>query len=256
MTNPDSILKSRDITLPTKEHLIKATVFPVVMYGCESWSIKKAEYRRIDVFGLWCWRRLLSVTWTARRSNLFILRRPVLGVHWKDWCWGWNSDTLATSCKELTHWKRPWCWDGLRAGGEGDDGEWNGWMASPTQWMWVWASFRRWWRAGKTGVLQSLRLQWVRHYWVAEQEQQPHFYEGILSMSYPLHFYMNFKISLFLQDYVICEKWYLHFFLSTVNTFIYFVCLSVLIRTSIPMLTRSRKSVHLCLVPNIRRKTF
>ena len=88
MTNLDSMLKSRDITLPTKIHLIKAVVFPVVMYGCESWTVKKAECWKIDAFELWCWRRLLRVPWTARRS--------VLGVHWKDWCWSWNSNTLAT----------------------------------------------------------------------------------------------------------------------------------------------------------------
>ena len=76
MTNLDSILKSRDITLPTKVHLVKAMVFPVVIYGCESWTIKKAERQRIDAFELWCWRRLLRVPWTARRS--------VLGVHWKN----------------------------------------------------------------------------------------------------------------------------------------------------------------------------
>ena len=83
MTNLDSILKSRDITLPTKVCLVKAMVFPVVMYGCESWSIKKAECRRIDAFELWCWRRLLRVPWTAWRSHQFILK-SVLGVHWED----------------------------------------------------------------------------------------------------------------------------------------------------------------------------
>ena len=83
MTNLDSIFKSRDITLPTKVHLVKAMVLQVVMYGCESWTVKKAEHRRIDAFELWCWRRLLRVPWTARRS--------VLGVHWRDWCWSWNS---------------------------------------------------------------------------------------------------------------------------------------------------------------------
>ena len=84
MTNLDSVLKSRDITLPTKVCLVKAMVFPLVMYGCESWTIKKAERLRIDAFELWCWRRLLSVPWTARRSNQSILRRSVLAVHWKD----------------------------------------------------------------------------------------------------------------------------------------------------------------------------
>ena len=84
MTNLDSIFKSRDITLPTKVHLVKAMVFPVVMYGCESWTIKKAECGKIDAFELWCWRRLLRVPWTARRSNQPNLRRPVLGVHLKE----------------------------------------------------------------------------------------------------------------------------------------------------------------------------
>ena len=84
MTNLDSILKSRDITLPTKVHLVKAMVFPVVMYGCESWTIKKAEHQKIGAFELWCWRRLLRVPWMARRSNQSILRRLILGVHWKD----------------------------------------------------------------------------------------------------------------------------------------------------------------------------
>ena len=123
----DSILKSRDITLSTKVHLVKAMVFPVVMYGCESWTIKKAEHWRIDVFELWCWRRLLRVPWTERRSNQSILKKSVLNIHWKDWCWSWNSHTLATWCEELTHLKRPWCWERLRAG-EGDNRGWDGWM--------------------------------------------------------------------------------------------------------------------------------
>ena len=84
MTNLDSILKSRDITLPTKVHPVKAMVFPVVMYGCESWIVKKAERRRIDAFELWCWRRLLRIPWTAKRSNQSILKKSVVGVHWKD----------------------------------------------------------------------------------------------------------------------------------------------------------------------------
>ena len=84
MTNLGSISKSRDITLPTKVHLVKAKVFPVVMYGCESWTIKKAEHQRIDAFELWCWRRLLRVPWTARRSNQSILKKSVLNIHWKN----------------------------------------------------------------------------------------------------------------------------------------------------------------------------
>ena len=84
MTNLDSILKGRDTTLPTKVHFVKAMVFPVVMYGCESWTVKKAERQRIDAFELWCWRRLLRIPWTARRSNQSILKESVLDVHWKD----------------------------------------------------------------------------------------------------------------------------------------------------------------------------
>ena len=168
MTNLDSIFKSRDITLPTKVHLVKATIFPVVMYGCESWTVKKAESWRIDALELWCWRRLLRVPWTARRSNQSIQRKSVLGVHWKDWCWSWNSNTLATSCEELTHWKRPWWWEGLRAGGEGDDRGWDGWMASPTQWAWVWVNSRSWWWTRRPGVLWFMGSQKVGHDWATE----------------------------------------------------------------------------------------
>ena len=84
MTNLDSILKSRDIVLPTKVPLVNGMVFPLVMYGCESWTIKKAEHQRIDAFELWCWKRLLRVSCTARRFNQSILKKPVLNTHWKD----------------------------------------------------------------------------------------------------------------------------------------------------------------------------
>ena len=127
-------------------------VFPVVMYGCESWTVKKAECRKINSFGLWCLRRPLRVPRTARRSNQSILKE-ILGVHWKDWCWSWNSNTLVTWCEDLTHLKRPWCWERLRAGGEGDDRGWDGWMASPTRWTWVWVDFGSWWWIGRPGVL-------------------------------------------------------------------------------------------------------
>ena len=121
MTNLDSILKSRDSTPLAKVRLVKAMVFPVVMYGCESWSIKKTERRRTDAFELWCWRRLLSVPWTARRYNQSILKEISLEFHWKDKYWSWNCDTLATWCEELTPWKRPQCCERLKAGAEGDD---------------------------------------------------------------------------------------------------------------------------------------
>ena len=106
MTNIDSILKSRDFTLPTNVHLVKTMVFPVVMYGCESWTVKKSERRRIDAFKLWCWRRLLSVPWTARRSNQSILKEISPGISLEGMILKLKSSTLATSCEELIHWKR------------------------------------------------------------------------------------------------------------------------------------------------------
>ena len=295
MINLDSILKSRDITLPTNVRLVKATVFPVVMYGWESWTIKKAEHRGIDAFELWCWRRLLRVPWTSRRSNQPILKEisPEYSLEglmlklnsytlatwyeeltlektlmlgkiegrregdhrgwdgliasltpwtwvWANsgsWCWTekpgglqsmglqesdtterlnrtehqridafelycwrrplrvpWtarrsnqsilkeispeysleglmlklNSYTLATWCKELTHWKRPWCWERLKAGGEEVNRGWDGWMASLTRWTTVWATSRSWWWTGKPGMLQSTGSQRVGHNWATE----------------------------------------------------------------------------------------
>ena len=93
-------------------------------------------------------------------------RRSVLSVHWKDWCWSWNSNTLATWCEELTYLKRPWCWERLKVGGEGDDRGWDGWMASLTQWTWVWVNSGSWWWTGRPGVLQSMGSQRVGHDWV------------------------------------------------------------------------------------------
>ena len=107
MANLDSILKSRDITLPTKVHLVKAMVFPVVMYGCESWTIKKADHRKMDAFALWCWRRLLRVPWTARRSNQSILKEISPGCSLEGLMLKLKLQHLATSCEELTHSKRP-----------------------------------------------------------------------------------------------------------------------------------------------------
>ena len=128
MTNLDSLLKSRDVTLPTKVRLIKAMVFPGVMYGCETWTTKKAEHWRINAFELWCWRRLLRVPWTARRSNQSIL---------KDISPEYSLERLMLKLKlqyfgHQIHWKRPWCWKRLNVGGKGDDRGWDGWMASPT----------------------------------------------------------------------------------------------------------------------------
>ena len=163
MTNLDRVLKSRDITLPTNVHLIKAMVFPVVMYGCWSWTIKKAECKRIDAFELWCWRRLLRVPWTARRSNQTIVKEisreyPLEGLMLK-----LKLQYFGHLMEELTHLKRPWCWERLKVGGEGDDRGWDGWMASPTQWIWVWVNSRSWWWTGRSGILHSMGSQWVGH---------------------------------------------------------------------------------------------
>ena len=167
MTNLDSILKSRDISLPTKVRLAKALVFPVFMYGCGSWTIKKAECQKIGASELWCWRRLLRVPWTARRSNQSILKEispeySLEGLTLK------KLQYLTTWCEEMTPWKRPWCWERLKAGGEGDDRGWDGWMASPTQQTRVWTSSGSWWWTGKPGVLRSMGSHRVGHDWVTE----------------------------------------------------------------------------------------
>ena len=158
MTHPDSILKSRDITLPTKVHLVKALVFPVVMYGCESWTIMKAEHWRIDAFKLWCWRRLLRVPWATRRSNQSILKEinpeySLEGLMLKLQYFGRlkrRSDSLGKTL--MLGW--------LKAGGEGYDRGWDVWMASPTRWARVRVSSGSWWRTRKPGVL--LAKSWIR----------------------------------------------------------------------------------------------
>ena len=168
MTNLDSILKSRDITLPTKVHLVKALVFPVIMYRCEIWTIKEAEHWRIDAFEVWCWRKLLRVPWTARRSNQSILKEISPKYSLEGLMMKLKLQYFETWCKELTLWKRPWCWESLKAGNEGNDRGWDGFMASPTWLIWVWTSSGSWWWTGKSGVLQSMGLQRVRHDWVTE----------------------------------------------------------------------------------------
>ena len=166
MTNLGSTWKSKDITLPTKICLVKAMVFLVVMYGSEIWTITKAECQRIDAFELWCWRRLLRVPWTARRSNQSILKELSPGcslegvmLKLKLQYFGhlmWRGDSL----EKILMLER------LRAGGERDDRGWAGWMASPTQWTWV--NSRSWRWTGRPGVLQSMGSQRVGHDWVTK----------------------------------------------------------------------------------------
>ena len=151
---PKQPIKSRDIIMPTKVHIVKAMFFPVVMYWCESLTIKKAEHQRIDAFELWCWRRLLRVLWTATRSNQSILKEISPEYSLEGLMLKLKLQYLAAWCKELTHWERPWCGERLKTGEEGDDRGWNGWMASPTQWTWVWVNSGSWWWTGRPGVLQ------------------------------------------------------------------------------------------------------
>ena len=167
-TNLDSILKSRDIPLPTKVCLVKAMVFPVVMYGCESWTLKKAEHQGINAFELWCWKRLLRVPWTAGRSNWSIIKEISPEYSLEGLMLKLHLQYFGHWCEELTHLKRPWHWEGLKAGGEGDNRGWDGWMASSTWWTWVWVNFGNWWWTGKPGVLQSMVSHRVGHDWATE----------------------------------------------------------------------------------------
>ena len=168
MTNLDSILKIRDITLPTKVRPVKATVFPVVMYGCESCTVKKAEHWRIDTFDLWCWRRLLRVTWTARRSNQSILKEISPGCSLEGLMLKLQLQYFGHLMQRVDSLEKTWCWEGLGVGGEGDDRGWDGWMASMTRWTWVWVNSGSWWWTGRPGMLQFMGSPRVRHHWATE----------------------------------------------------------------------------------------
>ena len=136
--------------------------------GYESWTVKKAEHRRIDVFELRCGEDSWESLELQGDPTSPFWRRSALGCLWREWCWSWNSSTLATSCEELTHWKRLWCWEGLGAGGEGDDRGWDGWMASLIRWMWVWMNSGSWWWTGRPGVLWFMGSQRIGQDWVTE----------------------------------------------------------------------------------------
>ena len=141
------------------------------MYGCESWTIKKAECWRIDAFELWCWRRLLRVPWTARRSNQSLLKEMSSGCSLEELMLKLKLQYfghLMRRAEKTLMLKRPWCRERLKAGGEGDNREWDGWMASPTQWTWVWANSGSWWWTGRPGVLRFMRSQRVRYDWATE----------------------------------------------------------------------------------------
>ena len=168
MTNLESILKSRDVTLPTKVHLVKAMVFPVVMYGCESWTIRKAECRRTDAFELWCWRSLLRVPWTAKRLNQSTLKKispdyssKGLMLKLKVQYFGhlmWSTDSLEKTLML-----------GKTEGRNRKERQRMRWLNGILiQWTWVWASSGSWWWTGKPGVLQSMGSQIVGHDYATE----------------------------------------------------------------------------------------
>ena len=168
MTNLDSIFKSRDVTLPTKVRLVKAMVFPVVMYGCESWTVKKAECWRIDAFELWCWRRLLRVPWTARRSNKSILKEISPGC---------SLEGLMLKLKLQYFGHLMWRVDSLektlmlgRIGGRRRGG-WQRmrWLDGITNWwIWVWVDSGCWWWTGRPDILRFMGSQRVRYDWATE----------------------------------------------------------------------------------------
>ena len=167
---PRERIKKQRHHFANRVHIVKAMVFPVAMYECESSTIKMAEHQRTEAFKLWCWRRFLRVPWTLRRSNQSILKEiiPKYSVE------GLMLKLKLQYFGHLTHWKRPWCWARLKAGGEGDGRRWDGWMVSLTQWAGVWASSGNWWWTGKPGMLQSMELQRVGHDWAAELTDWTH----------------------------------------------------------------------------------
>ena len=168
MTNLDSLFKNRGITLPTKVRLVKAMAYLIVMYGCECWTKKKAECWAIDTFEQWCWRRLLRVLWTARRSNQPILKEISPAYLLEGLMLKLKLQYLTSWWEKVTCWKRPRFWEWLKAGGEGDDRGWDCWMVSLGQWTWVCANSGIWWSIGKPGMLQSMASQSIRHSWVTE----------------------------------------------------------------------------------------
>ena len=137
-------------------------VFPVVMYGCESWTIKKAEHRRIDASELWCWRRLLRVLWTVRRSNQSILKEVSPEYSLEGLMLKLKLQYYGYLMQRTDSLERPWCWERVKAGG---DRGWDGWMASPAQWTWVWVDSRSWWWTGRPGVLRFMGSKRVEHDW-------------------------------------------------------------------------------------------
>ena len=143
-------------------------VFPVVVFGCESWTIKKAEHRRIDASELRSWKRLLRVPWTARRSNQSILKEISPGCSLEELMLKLKLQYFGHLMRRADSFERPWCWERLKAGGEGDNRGWDGWMASLIQWTWFWVNSGSWWQTGRPGMLWFTGSQRVKHDWATE----------------------------------------------------------------------------------------
>ena len=160
--------------MPIKAHIVKTMVFPVVKYECESWPVKKRRAPKNSCFWTTVLEKTLESPFNCKEIKPVIPKgKWTLNIHWKDWCWSWSSNTLATRCEEPPHWKRSWCWERLRAGGvEGDDRGWDSWMIPPVQRTWTWANSRRWWGTGRPGELQSMGSQRVWHNLVSEQQER------------------------------------------------------------------------------------
>ena len=168
MTNLDSIFKSRDITLPTKVRLVKAMVFPVVMYGCESWTVKKTEHQWIDAFELWCCRRLLRVPWTARRSKQSILKEISPGYSLEGMMLKLKLQYFGHLMQRVDSLEKTLMLGWIGGRRRRDDQGWDGWMASLTRWMWVWVNSGSWWWTGRPGMLRFMGSQRVRQDWATE----------------------------------------------------------------------------------------
>ena len=168
MTKLDSILKSRDITLPTKVHLVKGMVFPVVMYGCESWTLKKAECWRTDAFQMWCWRRVLRVPWTERRSNQSILKEIIPEYLLKGPMLKLKLQYFSHLMQRTDSFEKTLMLGKIEGRREGDHRGWDGLIASLTPWTWVWANSGSWWWIGKPGMFQLMGSQRVGHKWATE----------------------------------------------------------------------------------------